>query len=178
MPDEELAPKVWQQAKLLNRYYEKVGMAAAGQGACPRFAEFRAGYGLVDDSDSANPILQPIPPDMEEIPLEFYRGEVEASYSDGVALCKCEIPQGAVGTPVRHNLVGVTDQDGELVAVCQTLPDWVTPTEIYRAFPAITFPIERPEEPEPTEPETEPEADANADAGANPDVTEASDAAI
>lgn len=142
----EKSPKIWQQAKLLNRYYEKVGRAATGDGACPRFTEFRAGYGLVDDADPANPILAAIPPNMMEIPNEFYRGLVDTSYSDGVALCKCEIPQGAVGAPVRHNLIGVFDQDGDLVAVCHTLPDWVTPTEIYRAFPAVTFPIEEEEE--------------------------------
>lgn len=139
---ENSSPKVWQQAKLLNRYYEKVGLAAVGKGSCPHFTEFRAGYGLVNDNDPANPILLPIPPNIKEIPNEFYRGLVDSSYSDGVALCKCEISQGAVGIPVRHNLIGVYDQDGDLVAVCQTLPDWVTPTEIYRAFPAITFPLE------------------------------------
>lgn len=140
------SPKIWQQAKLLNRYYAKVGRAATGDGACPRFTEFRAGYGLVNDSDPANPVLERIPPNMNDIPNEFYRSLVETSYSEGVALCQCEIPQGAVGAPVRHNLIGVFDQDGDLVAVCQTLPDWVTPTEIYRAFPAITFPMEDEEE--------------------------------
>ena len=44
---------------------------------------------------------------MKEIPNEFYRGLVNAEYSEGVVLCKCEIPQGAVGAPVRHNLIGV-----------------------------------------------------------------------
>ena len=142
----DATPKIWQQSRLLNRYYEKVGLAAIGKGACPHFTEFRAGYGLVKDEDSANPILESIPANMQEIPNEFYRGLVESSFSNGVVLCKCEIPQGAVGTPVRHNLIGILDQDGDLVAVCQTLPDWVTPTEIYRAFPALTFPIEPVEE--------------------------------
>lgn len=140
MPDN--LPKIWQQSKLLNKYYEKVGLAAAGHGKCPRFMEFSAGYGLINDADSALPVLLPIPPDMSEIPNEFYRGLAEVSYSNGVTLCKCEIPQSAVGSPVRHNLIGIFDEDGELMAVCQTLPDWVTPSEIYRAFPAITFPIE------------------------------------
>lgn len=143
---EHSRPEIWQQSRLLNRYYEKVGLAAIGKGACPHFVEFRAGYGLVNDLDSSNPILEAIPPNMKEIPNEFYRGLVESSFSNGVALCKCEIPQGAVGAPVRHNLIGIMDQDGDLVAVCQTLPDWVTPTEIYRAFPAVTFPIEAVEE--------------------------------
>ena len=142
----DTTPAVWQQAKLLNRYYDKVGRAAAGQGHCPHFTEFRAGFGLVDESNPAKPILQKIPPDMEEVPEEFYRGLVTASYSAGTTLCKCEIPQGAVGAPVRHNIIGIYDQDGDLVAVCVTLPDWVTPAETYRAFPAMSFPIEKVEE--------------------------------
>ncbi|MGE9984901.1 hypothetical protein [Desulfovibrio sp. SGI.169] len=135
-------PKVWQRAKLLNRYYDKVGMAAAGIGRCPRFVEFRAGFGLVDEYSPSELELQDIPPDMKEIPGEFYRGFVDVSYSAGIALCKCEIPQGAVGAPVRHNLIGIFDDEGDLIAVCSTLPDWVTPAEVYRAFPAITFPRE------------------------------------
>lgn len=133
--------KDWQAAKLLNLYYEKVGKAAAGKGSCPQFTEFRAGFGLLDES-VVPPKLLPIPPNMTTIPDEFYRGLVEVEYSNGVTLCKCEIPQAAVGAPVRHSLIGICDQDGDLVAVCLTLPDWVTPTEIYRAFPALTFPME------------------------------------
>lgn len=142
----EVKTGIWQQARLLNLYYEKVGKAAAGLGACPQFTEFRAGYGLVDETDPANPVLLPIPANMTEIPNEFYRGLVEAGYSNGVTLCKCEIPQQAIGSPVRHNLIGIFDQDSDLVAVCQTLPDWVAPNEIYRAFPAITFPMEEIED--------------------------------
>lgn len=137
---------VWQQSKLLNKYYEKVGLAAAGKGHCPRFQEFRAGYGLVDESDPAAPVLLPIPANITEIPGEFYRGTVEATYSEGTTLCKCEIPQGAVGSPVRHNIIGIHDQDGDLVAVCLTLPDWVTPVERYRAFPSLSFPYEHEDE--------------------------------
>lgn len=143
MPD---SPTIWQASKLLNTYYKKVGMAAAGKGHCPRFAEFRAGFGLVDETDPAKPSLLPIPGTMTEIPNEFYRGLVETEYSNGIVLCKCEIPQGAVGEPVRHNLVGVYDEEGDLIAVCATLPDWVTPTEIYRAFPAIHFPMDSEDE--------------------------------
>lgn len=140
MPEAE--PKPYQQAKLLNRYYEKVGKAAAGDGHCPRFTEFRAGYGLVDETDPEHPVLLAIPPNLEAIPREFYRGTCEPSYSNGMTLCKCEIPLGAVDKPTRYNIIGICDQDGDLVAVCTTYPDWVTPTELDRAFPALTFPIE------------------------------------
>lgn len=92
------------------------------------------------------PTLLPIPRDMTEIPNEFYRAEVVASYSNGVTLCKCEIPQSGVSAPVPHNIIGIFDQDGELDAVALTLPDWVTPSEIYRAYPAIMFPIQKSEE--------------------------------
>ena len=133
---------VYQRSKLLNKYYEKVGMAAAGQGVCPRFEEFRAGFGLVDVSDPDAPVLLDIPANMTDVPKEFYRGAVEAEYSNGVTVCKCEIPAGAVSTPHKYNLIGIYDQDGDLVAVCTTFPDWVTPTEADRSYPALTFPVE------------------------------------
>lgn len=136
---------VYQQAKLLNRYYEKVGRAAAGMGQCPHFVEFRAGFGLVDETDLNHPLLLPIPPNMSAVPNEFYRGPCEPTYANGVTLCKCEMPAGTVGEPKRYNLIGIFDQDSELVAVCVTLPDWITPAEIERAYPALTFPIENEE---------------------------------
>lgn len=134
--------KVFQLSRLLNKYYEKVGKAAAGIGACPKFTEFRAGFGLVDETDPDNPQLLQIPPDMTEIPREFYRGLVSAEYSNGTTLCKCEIPQGAVSDAKRYSLTGIYDQDSDLVAVCLTLPDWVTPNEMYRSYPSLSFPME------------------------------------
>lgn len=134
---------VYQQSKLLNLYYEKVGKAAAGQGACPHFVEFRAGFGLVDESDPANPQLQPIPGNMSEVPNEFYRAGLDAEYSNGQTICRCEIPAGAVSVATRFNLIGIFDQDGDLVAVCTTLPDWITPTETDRSYPTLIFPLEK-----------------------------------
>lgn len=133
---------VYQQAKLLNRYYEKVGLAAAGKGNCPRFVEFRAGFGLVDETNPNSPVLLAIPGTLAEVPNEFYRGTVEAEYSNGSTVCKCEIPVGGVATPTRYNLIGIVDQDGDLVAVCTTFPDWVTPAEVDRSYPSLNFPIE------------------------------------
>lgn len=134
--------KPWQMSKLMNRYYLKTGMANTGNGSCPKFVEFRAGYGLVDETCPGKPKLLHIPPNMIEVPGEFYRGLVNSTCSNGIVTFECEIPQGAVSEPARHNMIGIFDQDSELVAVCTTLPGWFTPTEIYRAFPALTFPIE------------------------------------
>lgn len=134
----------WQTSKLMNRYYDKIGRAAADLGVCPKFKTFKAGYGYVDENvaEGQTPLLQAIPADLEEVPNSFYTGNVSVSYSNGTTLVRCEIPQGAVSAPVKCNVIGVYDQDDELVAVCATLPDWVTPSEVYRAYPAITFPIE------------------------------------
>lgn len=137
---------IYQRSKLLNRYYEKVGKAGAGLGSCPKFTEFRAGYGLVDTSDPEHPILLNIPANMTEVPNEFYRGLLTAEYSNGVLLCKCEIPAGAVAKPVQFNLIGIFDQDGDLIAVCTSFPDWVTPTEADRSYPSLTFPLEEEDE--------------------------------
>ena len=134
----------YQRSKLLNVYYEKIAMTASGaeDAHCPVFTEWAAGFGLVDETDPDNPVLQDIPGDMTEVPREFYRDVIETQYSNGQVICKCEIPVGAVETPQRFNLIGIFDQDGDLVAVCTTLPDWVTPNEADRAYPILTFPIE------------------------------------
>ena len=136
---------IYQRSKLLNKYYEKVGKAAAGSGACPKFVEFRAGYGLVDETDPAHPVLLDIPANMTEVPEEFYRGMVESEYSNGSTMCKCEIPQGSVSEPKRFNLIGIFDQDSDLVAVCTSFPDWFNPTEADRSYPTLTFPLEEVE---------------------------------
>lgn len=135
---------VWQIAKLLNRYYEKVGRAAADEGSCPKFKTFKAGFGYVNESVAAGelPILLPVPANLESVPNTFFTGAVQVSYSNGTTLVRCEIPQGGVSQPCKCNFIGVYDQDNELVAVCVSLPDWVTPSEAYRAYPAITFPLE------------------------------------
>ncbi len=132
---------MWQVSKLLNKYYEKVGQAAAGNGSCPRFTSFQAGFGFIDESTTPPTILG-IPATTTEVPEVFYSGSVTCAFSNGATIVTCEIPRGAVEEPVKCNTIGVLDQDGELVAICVTLPDWVTPTEIYRAYPTVTYPIE------------------------------------
>jgi len=135
--------KAWEGSLLLNRYYEKVGRAAAGIGTCPRFTTFKAGYGFVDEDvpDGEVPTILTVPADLEEVPSVFYSGNVVASYSNGSTLCQCTIPEAGVSTPKKCSVIGVYDQDAELVAVCVTLPDWVTPSEQYTAYPSINFPL-------------------------------------
>lgn len=146
--DETQQASPWQQAKLLNRYYRRVGMAAAGQGACPRFETFKAGYdpdfeGPVEDG---RPVLNDIPMTLKEVKNPFYEGTVAVDWSEGAVLCVCEIPKGAVSVPQKFNVVGVYDQDGGLVAAAATLTDWLTPDELDRSYLSVTFPMEDEEE--------------------------------
>lgn len=132
----------FQRSKLTNKYYEKVAKSAAGSGVCPKFEYFMAGFGYVDRTDPDNPILLDIPATITEIPNVFYRGLVTAEYSNGQTVCCCEIPVGAVSTKTKYNLIGIFDQEDDLVAVCSILPDWITPTESDKTYPTLTFPIE------------------------------------
>jgi hypothetical protein len=137
----------WESSILLNRYYEKVGRAAAGIGACPRLTTFKAGLGYIDENvpEGESPTVLPIPYDLGEVPGVFYEGAIEASYADGSTVCKCTIPAGGVSDPKKCSVFGLYDQDDELVAVCVSLPDWVSPSDQYTAYPSINFPIQTEE---------------------------------
>lgn len=138
-----MSDEIFQISEIMNRYYEKVGKAAAGEGSCPVFTTFEAGYGFVDENvpEGEIPVLSSVPADLEEIPNVFYTGDVEAQYSNGATIAKCEIPTGALPSPQKCSVIGIKDQFGDLVAVCVTLPDWVTPTEAYITYPTINFPM-------------------------------------
>jgi hypothetical protein len=137
---------VWQRAILLDKYYEKVGLAAIGEGGCPRFVSFEAGYGLLDYSAVVEPddlpVIEPIPRDMASVPGSFFSGAITGEYAAGKLTLSGVIPAGGVSTPQLCSLVGIFDQDGDLVAMCASLPDWVAPNEIYKTYPIITLPME------------------------------------
>jgi hypothetical protein len=42
-------------------------------------------------------------------------------------------------------MVGLYDQDGDLVAACVTYPDWIVPDEDFRANLTVAFPVEEVE---------------------------------
>jgi hypothetical protein len=137
--------KIFQSAIILDRFYEKVGRAAAGIGQCPRIIKFKAGYGYLNESvpEGKPPEILSVPYDLEEVPEPFYTGSVDAQFSNGSTLVKCTIPEGGIATSKRCSVIGLYDQDEELVAMCVALPDWVKPSQEYTVYPSINFPINR-----------------------------------
>lgn len=139
-----MSEDIFQVSKVLNKFYEKAGKATAGNGSWPVFTTFEAGYGFINENvpDGELPIILAVPKDQQDIPNSFFTGNIEANYSNGTTIAKCTIPSGSVSSPKKCSVIGVRDQDGDLVAVSVVLPDWVSPTEVYTTFPTITFPME------------------------------------
>lgn len=133
----------WKRAEIQTRLYDKIGQSLTGVGPCPQVASFVAGYGHIDETTSP-PTLQELPLDATSVPGAIYSGVPEASMSDGRALFVCAIPEDAVTAPEKCTVIGLFDQDDDLVALASFLPEWLTPGKRYENFVYITFPT--PEE--------------------------------
>ncbi len=129
----------WRRTTLLPLLYYKLARSFCDLLPCPRIQTFKLGAGYVDESGSS-PLFQSVPDDLTEIPEVFFQGEPEAAASEGRALFSCVAPVGAVATPTRCSMLGLYDQDGDLVAVGQFLPLWVNPDEANTFRPYIDFP--------------------------------------
>lgn len=138
---EAVAVMEWKRTTILPRLYWKLARAFCDQLPCPRIRAFRLGYGYIDDS-GATPQIQTIPDDLADIPAVFFAGTPESAASDGRALFSCVVPEGAVAVPTRCSMLGLYDQDDELVAVAQFLPAWINPDEANTYRPFIDFPTE------------------------------------
>jgi hypothetical protein len=133
----------WKRAEIQTRLYDKIGQSLTGVGPCPRVASFAAGYGHIDETTNP-PTLESLPLSASEVPGFITSGIPEASMSDGRALFVCAIPEDAVSAPQKCNIIGLYDQDDELVALASFLPEWLAPGKRYENFVYITFPA--PEE--------------------------------
>lgn len=126
-----LTEQTWQEAVLLPKFYEKSALSASGLGDRFRLSEFGLGYGLVDESTEP-PTIEDIPCDLDAVPQEFYRQDLEKDdfvFADGRLLIRMT-PTVRVDEPHKFSVTGIYDQDGDLVAVSVDLPDWVTPAEM------------------------------------------------
>ena len=134
----------WIKTTTMDWFFERVGLAAIGTGSCAQIASFKIGYGWVDESGST-PILMDLTGAETAIPGEFYEGTVVGgqlaiTYSGGVLLCACTVPEGALSEAHKASVIGLYDQDGELLAAAVFYPDWMTPDEEYRLNVNINFP--------------------------------------
>jgi hypothetical protein len=133
----------WKRAEIQTRLYEKIGQSLVGTGPCPRIVSFKAGYGLVDETTSP-PTLEPLPLSATDVPGLIVSGTPDASMSEGRSLFICAIPEDAVSGPQKCSIIGLYDQDDDLVALASFLPEWLSPGKRYENFVYITFPA--PEE--------------------------------
>jgi len=129
----------WKRTAILPLFYWKMARSFCDLLPCPRIKKFKLGFGYVDESGTT-PVFLPIPDDLADIPEAFFEGVPEAAASEGRALFSCVVPTGSVAAPTRCSMLGLYDQDGDLVAVGQFLPDWITPDESNIFRPLIDFP--------------------------------------
>lgn len=130
----------YSKAQMLTAYYERQAQSVADNGPCPKIKEFRFGHGFIDESDPNNPVLLPIPPDINTLPGEFFVGTPEVESSGGRVIVKCEMTAGSVTEPKRYSLTSLHDADGTMLAIMQDLPDWITPTDEHVAYGYLDFP--------------------------------------
>jgi hypothetical protein len=129
----------WKRTTLLPLLYWKLARSFCDLLPCPRITSFTLGFGYVDESGET-PTFQLIPDDLDAIPGAFFQGTPEPAASEGRALFSCAVPAGSVAAPTRCSMIGLFDQDGDLVAVGQFLPDWINPDESNTYRPFIDFP--------------------------------------
>lgn len=136
-----MANSQWLQAKILNRYYNRIAAAAQASGTCPQIAKFGLGYGYVNETQSP-PELSSIPGTIAAVPSEFYTGIPVFDYSGGTLSVQCSVPQGTFGSPVKCNFAGLYDQDDILIAAAVYYPDWISPEDDWLTNVYIVFPVE------------------------------------
>ncbi|MCV6588687.1 MAG: hypothetical protein OIF57_06620 [Marinobacterium sp.] len=140
MPD-----ATYQRATILPLFYEKIAASIGGKGPCPAIVAADFGHGFVKKpaNDDELPVLESVPTNLEEIPKKFYRAELEETdrqLSDGRLIIRCHVPSGSVDTPKQNSMIGLIDLEGDLVAVVQDFPDWITPSDEHTAYAYLDFP--------------------------------------
>ena len=129
----------WKKAKILPKLYERVGKSLAGLEGCPKITHFKIGYGFIDETKNP-PILKNLPDDMTDIPNVIYEGTTENDFSDNKSLFKCVIPETAVAEPTKATVIGLFEDNGNLLAAVSFLPEWLYPEKTYEDYVYIVFP--------------------------------------
>lgn len=127
------------RATILPKFYERLGQTIAGTGTPMVITSFKFGYGYIDETTNPPTFLQ-VPDTITAIPAAFYTGNTECLYDSGRVLVRCHMPAGGVATPKKMSMAGFFDGQGNLVAVLQNLPDWLTPTDDHTAYGYLDLP--------------------------------------
>lgn len=129
----------WKTGKVFPRFYDKIGLSILGKRDAPRIKTFKMGYGFVD-TGLTPPGLLALPDTENDIPDVFFSDSPVMEYGDRRILVACRLPQGALAESKHYNLTGLFDDEGDLVAVTQDLPVWISPSDRYTVYTYIDFP--------------------------------------
>lgn len=134
----------WIKTTTMDWFFTRIGQAAIGTGSCAVITSFKVGYGWVDES-GAEPVLADLDGTQTDVPGAFFTGTVAdgdmiVGYSGGVLLSQCTIATGELIEAQKASVIGLYDQDDELLAAAVFYPDWVTPDEDYKINVHMNFP--------------------------------------
>lgn len=127
------------RATILPKFYDRIAGTIAGTETPMVITSFKFGHGYIDETTNPPTFLQ-VPDTITAIPAAFYTGTTECLAADGRVLVRCHMPVGGVSTPKKMSMAGFYDGQGNLIAVLQSLPDWLTPTDDHIAFGYLDFP--------------------------------------
>lgn len=134
----------WKKALLLPRFYERSALSASGIQPVLKFAKFGLGYGYINESTSP-PTPEEIPDNLSKIPNEFYTGTFTSDdfvYNNGLLMMRCQMPRGSISEPKQYSMVGIYDEQDNLLAVSVTVSSWVSPDEAVGVNAYINYLVE------------------------------------
>lgn len=129
------------RATIYDRFYTRVA-ETIGNSTKERMliTTFKFGAStLYVDRTTTPPTLLPIPDTAAGVSW-FFTGQTECIVDQGRVLVRCRMPAGSLVTPQELICVGIFDTQNNLIAMLQSLPDWLTPTDEHVAYGYLDFP--------------------------------------
>ncbi|WP_318491896.1 hypothetical protein [Photobacterium leiognathi] len=119
---------VLDDAKLLNRYYDKRALSSLPQhsGQPFRFGQVQWADDLIEMIDG-KPSVKPISATLASLQNVFHSNDAVFTYKNGEIFVRATIPSGTIaeGDSKQFSALGFLDNENELIAVCVTQPVWV-----------------------------------------------------
>ncbi|WP_419238313.1 hypothetical protein ACN08P_23085 (plasmid) [Photobacterium leiognathi subsp. mandapamensis] len=119
---------VLDDAKLLNRYYDKRALSSLPQhsGLPFRFGKVQWADDLIE-MVNGKPSVKPISATLARLQNVFHSNDAVFTYKNGEVFVRATIPSGTIdaGDSKQFSALGFLDNAGDLIAVCVTQPVWV-----------------------------------------------------